>query len=245
MTLARSSTSSCAFARPEDYLASLSGRWRNVSESAVTCDTPVNWAAKVPVHTRTASTGSCFSASQMAALALQLAVLSAPTGVASVFDLARTSQRLSQIPYYDAVSIPDISFRSRLRSIQSVLSISISELASILGVSRQAVYKWLSRGPMSDLNRGRLEELSEVAEYLSPFVTSVPIDLSKLHDASGLTLVEALRSGNSAKAWAEQISHLLNKETNHRKMLMKLLDSRRRGSPLGELGVPLLDEQDD
>jgi transcriptional regulator with XRE-family HTH domain len=205
--------------------------------------------AQVPSQIRMASTGSCFSAANLAT-ALLLLALSAPTGVASGLDFARTSQRLSQIPYYEIVltadEVAEATFPSRIRFIQKVLAVSISDLAFVLGVSRQAVYKWLSRGPVSDLNRERLEDLTAAANVLAPYAGSQALMLNRRRNIDGLTLVESLRSGASARVWAEEVSQLLIKGRNQRKMMDQMLASHRRSLPaLREMGVPLLDEQDD
>ena len=204
---------------------------------------------QVPFHIRTASTGSCFSATSLATAVLGLA-LSAPTGVASGFDFARTSQRLSQIPYYEIVStvgqVAEATFPSRIRLIQKVLAVSISDLASVLGVSRQAVYKWLSGGPVSDLNRERFEDLTAAANVLAPYAKTQALMLNRRRNSGGLTLVDSLRSGASARVWAEEVSQLLIQGENQRKIMNQILASHQRSLPgLREMGVPLLDEQDD
>ncbi len=204
---------------------------------------------QVPSQIRAASTGSCLSAASMTT-ALLLLALSAPTGVASGMDFARASQRLSQIPYYEIAStegqVAEFNFASHIRIIQKVLAISISDLAFALGVSRQAVYKWLSGGPVSDLNREKFEDLTAAANVLAPYAKSQALMLTRRRNTSGLTLVESLRSGASARGWAEEVSQLLRQGENQRKMMSEILASHQRSLPvLREMGVPLLDEHDD
>jgi transcriptional regulator with XRE-family HTH domain len=205
--------------------------------------------AQVPSHIRMASTGSCSSVTSLTTAVLLLA-LSAPTGVASGLDFARTSQRLSQIPYYEIVStvglVAEATFASRIRIIQKVLAISISDLAFVLGVSRQAVYKWLSGGPVSYLNREKFEDLTAAANVLAPYAKTQALMLNRRRNSGGLTLVDSLRSGASARVWAEEVSQLLIQGENQRKMMNQILASHQRSlSGLREMGVPLLDEQDD
>jgi len=198
---------------------------------------------------RMASTGSCFSAASMTSAILLLA-LYAPTGVASGMDFARTSQRLSQIPYYEIISttgeVAETSFPSRIRMIQKILAVSISDIASVLGVSRQAVYKWLSGGSVSDLNREKFEDLTEAANVLAPYAKSQALMLSRRRNIGGLTLVESLQSGAPARVWAVEVSQMLIQGENQRKMMNQMLASHQRSLPgLREMGVPILDEQDD
>jgi transcriptional regulator with XRE-family HTH domain len=204
--------------------------------------------AQVPSQIRMASTGS--SAANLAETALLLLILSAPTGLASGMDFARTSQRLSQIPYYEIVptagEVAEASFPSRIRLIQKVLAVSISDLASVLGVSRQAVYKWLSGGPVSDLNREKFEDLTAAANVLVPYAKSQALMLNRRRNVGGLTLIDSLRSGASARVWAEEVSQTLIQGENQRKMMNQILALHRRSLPgLREMGVPILDEQDD
>jgi transcriptional regulator with XRE-family HTH domain len=217
---------------------------QNFDRSGIALHTP-----QLSSQIRMASTGSCFSAASMTTAVLLLA-LSAPTGVASGLDFARTSQRLSQIPYYDIVStvgeVAAASFPSRIRLIQKVLAVSISDLASVLGVSRQAVYKWLSDGPVSDLNREKFEDLAAAANVLAPYAISQSLMLNRRRNIAGLSLVESLRSGASAQVWAEEVSKQLIQGQNQRKMMSQILASHNRSLPgLREMGVPILDEQDD
>jgi hypothetical protein len=205
--------------------------------------------AQVPSQIRIASTGSCFSAASFST-ALLLLALSTPTGLASGVDFARTSQRLSQIPYYDIVStaseVVAAAFPSRIRLIQKVLAISISDLASALGVSRQAIYKWLSGGPINDLNSEKFDDLEAAMNILAPHAKSQALMLNRRRNMGGLTLVESLRSGASARVWAEDVSQLLNHGENQRKMMNQILASHQRSLPgIREIGVPILDEQDD
>lgn len=207
-------------------------------------------AAQVSSQIRMASTGSWFATPNLAEVALLFVVLSAPTGVASGVDFARTSQRLSQIPYYEIVSavgeVADAAFPSRIRRIQKVLNVSISDLASVLGVSRQAIYKWLSGGPVSDLNRERFEDLAEAAHVLAPYSKTQALMLNRRRNTGGLTLVESMRSGASARVWAVEVSRLFEEGQAQRRIMAEVLASHRRSLPgLRELGVPLLDEQDD
>jgi transcriptional regulator with XRE-family HTH domain len=165
-------------------------------------------------------------------------------------DFARTSQRLSRIPYYEIVSsvsqVSEATFSSRIRLIQKVLAVSISDIASVLGVSRQAIYKWLSGGPVSELNREKFEDLTEAANVLAPYAKSQALMLNRRRNIGGFTLVESLRSGASAQVWAVEVSQMLIQGENQRKMMNQILASHQRSLPgLREMGVPILDEQDD
>lgn len=99
---------------------------------------------------------------------------------------------------------------------------------------------------MSDLNREKFEDLTAAANVLSPYARSQALMLNRRRNIGGLTLVESLRAGASARVWAEEVSQLLIQGENQRKMMDQMLASHQRSLPaLREMGVPLLDEQDD
>lgn len=207
-------------------------------------DWPSGWSADpiVPAPVRTASTGSSFPFRCLADLALQSVAAFAPTSAISFFDFACNSRRLSQIPYYEIISLPvQIDFRSQVRFVQNVLAMSVSDLASALGVSRQSVYKWISGGPITDSYRDRFEDLVSAANLLAPYGKATA--LSKRRDIRGLGLVEAMRSQCSARTWAEEVARLLRNEQDQRSTLDQVLAAHRRAFPArGEMGVPLLNE---
>jgi transcriptional regulator with XRE-family HTH domain len=202
------------------------------------------------VHPRTSSTGSGFGTSQLATLALSLLALSAPTGTASIYNIARSAQRFDQVPFYDIAlnerKTPDGNLKSRIRAIRVALGLSISDLSSIFDVSRQAIYKWLAGGGLSSLNQDRFEDLFLAAGILAPLSGTEGWSFSRRRDRAGLTLLEALRNGKAAKLWAQDIAFLLDDEQKQRNHVNQILSSHRRPLPAArELGVPVLNEQND
>jgi transcriptional regulator with XRE-family HTH domain len=205
---------------------------------------------EVYVQPRTFSTGSSFKTSHLAAVALNLLALSAPTGVTSIYDIARSTQRLDQIPFYDIApsdrEIHDRSLRSRVRAIRDALGISISDLSSVFGVSRQAIYKWLAGGKLSSLNQEKLEDLFRAAAILAPMSGSEGWSFSRRRDRGGQTLLEALRNAKTAKLWAQDVAFLLKDEQEQRDLMNQILSAHGKSMPAArELGVPVLDEQND
>lgn len=205
---------------------------------------------EVYVQPRTFSTGSAFTTSQLAAAALCVLALSAPTGVTSAYNLARSTQRLVQIPLYDTTTdergISDRNLRSRVSVIRAALGVSISDLSLIFDVSRQAIYKWLAGGGLSSLNQERFEDLFLAAGILVPLSSSEGWSFNRRRDRAGQTLLGALREGKSAKLWAQDVAFLLEDERKQRGYMDQILSSHQGSLPTArELGVPVLNEQSD
>jgi transcriptional regulator with XRE-family HTH domain len=199
---------------------------------------------------RNSSTGSSFKTSHLAAVALNLLALSAPTGVASIYSIALSTQRADQIPFYymaaNDTDAPGVSLRSRIRVIKAALGISISDLSSIFGVSRQAIYKWLGGGRLSASNQEKFEDLFRAAAILAPISASENWSFSRRRDKAGQTLLEALRNAKAATLWAQDIAFLLEDEQKQRDLVNQILNSQRKSLPVArELGVPVLNEQND
>jgi transcriptional regulator with XRE-family HTH domain len=205
---------------------------------------------EVFVQPRSFSTGSGFKTSQLAAAALSVLALSAPTGVASIYSIVRSTHGLDQLPYYDIApndrEISGRNMRSRVHAIRAALGISISDLSSIFGVSRQAIYKWLAGRGLSSFNQDRFEDLFLAAGILAPLSGSEGWSFSRRRDRAGQTLLEALRNGKPAKLWAQDIAFLLEDEQKQRDSVNQILSSQRGSLPAArELGVPVLNEQND
>jgi transposase len=216
-------------------------------------DTPKTTQVVYPdvyVQPRSFSTGSAFSTSQLAAAALCFLSLSAPTGVTSIYNIARSTHRLDQIPFYDTTmndrGISDRNLRSRVRAMRAVLGVSISDLSFIFDVSRQAIYKWLAGGGVSSLNQDRFDDLFLAAGILAPLSSSEGWSFSRRRDRAGQTLLEALRKGKPAKLWAQDVAFLLEDEQKQREYMDQILSSHRKSLPAArELGVPVFNEQND
>lgn len=203
-----------------------------------------------PYQIRVNSTGGRIFGADFAEFAMRLMVLAAPTGVASGFDLARSSKQLGQTSFYtissNSLRQSGSVFRSQLRMIQGALALSVSDVSSALGVSRQAVYKWLSGGPMSEMNQERFEDLFAAANLVSRRRLMGATRLNRLRNSQGLTLLSALLSGGTARSWVEEVCGISLSERSQRKMLIQRESlGQRRASALQEFGVPLLDEQED
>lgn len=96
---------------------------------------------------------------------------------------------------------PPLSAGQIVAAVRSALSLTITELAYIVGVERPTIYAWLAdRAEPYARNRRRLGELLSVAKAWSE-VSELPVGESiRREDGSGVSLIELLRQGNSTEA---------------------------------------------
>lgn len=190
-----------------------------------------------------------------AATALVLACLAGTGGDTNLqYFLNRNDQgyrfiRVDNVaPAFSTATTLDIrSAVETLSRIREVFRLSISDLATACGVSRQAVYKWIS-GSSASLardNQSRLDDLYRAAELLAERGVIGSAALLRRKDKSGRALLEVMRSGESAQTWARSILDTLVLESQQRAMLDTRLRGRKRLAPdTPEWGVPMMNESD-
>jgi len=153
-----------------------------------------------------------------------------------------------EAPAFSTAATLDIrSAFETLSRVREVLRLSISDLATACGVSRQAVYKWIS-GSSASLardNQSRLDDLYRAAELFAERGVIGSAALLKRKDKSGRALLEVVRSGERAQTWARSILDTLALESQQRAMLDARLRGRKRlATDAPEWGVPMMNESD-
>ena len=128
--------------------------------------------------------------------------------------------------------------------IREVFKPSVTELASLFGVSRQAIYNWQAGQPIAEPNEDRMEQLARAADLLDSegFADKSSVLRRKL--PGGKTLFEAVRAGESADAAAAKLIALVNRELEQRQALSARLANRtRKPVDANDIGSPYLDER--
>lgn len=94
-----------------------------------------------------------------------------------------------------------------LRNIRAVLNPSISELATLFEVSRQAIYKWLSADSFPEEDkRVRITELSKIADAFKEAGLREGVALLNMKLFHGLSLIDLLRT---RKPHGNQVQELI------------------------------------
>ncbi|MCG7368200.1 XRE family transcriptional regulator [Pantoea sp. ACRSH] len=113
---------------------------------------------------------------------------------------------------YGDTGANDVEVRTiaqHLENIRNVINPSMSELARDLGVTRQALYKWVSGEflPEDKKNEQYILTLSRISdEFVKANVTDAK-NLSKIKAFNGLTILDIVKNGGD---WLEAVSTLID-----------------------------------
>lgn len=131
-----------------------------------------------------------------------------------------------------------------LARIRAVLKPTISNLATIFGVSRQAIYNWLSGEIPVSLHADKIRDFASVVDIVASEGIVVTGQILKRKLKDGKSLFEIVRDGGSAKEGAQMLVRLLRRESEQRKIMESRLANRTKHpvNPL-DIGSPMLDER--
>ena len=130
-----------------------------------------------------------------------------------------------------------------LARIREVLKPTMLELASMFGVSRQAVYDWQQGSQPVPQTTRRLAQLARVADVLAEAGLSVDATTLRRKVADGRTLLDAASSGDDAESVVRSLMGTLKREASQRERLQVQLAGRKRGpANPSDYGAPTLSE---
>jgi predicted transcriptional regulator len=130
--------------------------------------------------------------------------------------------------------------------IRAVLIPTITDLAAILSVSRQAIYDWQAGNPISPENLARLEGLAKAADLLSLEGLRGTSQALRRPIREGKTFFDLVKAGASAEHVARGLIEIIHTENDQREALKRRLAGRKRPSreAFEEIGLPMLSEED-
>mgnify|MGYP003326755929 CR=1 FL=1 len=131
-----------------------------------------------------------------------------------------------------------------LARIREILKPTITELANLFGVSRQAVYDWQAGKPLAQENAAKLEDLAKAADVLAATGIDGSSQLLRRNIAGSKSLLDVVREGGSATSAAQMLAQTLVREAKQRERLALRLAGRAKPNvPHDDYGVPMLDER--
>lgn len=131
-----------------------------------------------------------------------------------------------------------------LARIREILKPTITELAHLFGVSRQAVYDWQAGKPTAPENAAKLDDLAKAADALALTGIEGSSQLLRRKIAKSKSLLDVVREGGSAASAAQVLAQTLGREAKQREQLALRLAGRAKPNvPHDEYGIPMVDER--
>jgi transcriptional regulator with XRE-family HTH domain len=130
-----------------------------------------------------------------------------------------------------------------LAHIRAVFKSTVTELAALCQVSRQAVYDWQSGKMVAPENAAKLADLANAADLFEAEGLSSASRALRRPIKGGKTIFDIVRDGGSAEEAAATLILVLRRELEERRMLADRFVGRRTiGDNSADYGVPMLDE---
>lgn len=127
--------------------------------------------------------------------------------------------------------------------LKTQLKFNNSDLARVIGVTRQAVHDWLNGSQISEANQTKLDALRRIAVSLQRHGIEVSARLFlREFETERRSLSSIIQSGESADGLEEEIIKVTSIEKRQREMLNNTLSSRNSSSEMRGLLTPHLSE---
>jgi len=127
--------------------------------------------------------------------------------------------------------------------VRQVMKISVSELARVFGVSRQAVHEWIKGGALSQRNAQRLSKLAQAADVLLEFGIEVTPQMLRRKIGGGMSLLESVKEDGKVVELARRLVDTLLRESQQRERLAARLVGRQKPALAArDFGAPHLNE---
>jgi len=112
--------------------------------------------------------------------------------------------------------------------IRAIMKISVSELARVFGVSRQAVHEWIKGGTLSPRNAQRLSELTQVADMFLESGIEVTPQMLRRKVGDGMSILESVKEDGKVVDQARTLLDTLTRESQQRQRLAARLAGRQK-----------------
>jgi len=132
-----------------------------------------------------------------------------------------------------------------LDHIRKVLRPSVTELAKIMSVSRQAIYDWQAGRPIAAENVARLKDIARAADLFAREGLEATAHVVRRPITNGKSIFDIIRDGGSAEAAAQTLINIVRRELQQREGLKARLANRARPTHehFQDVGAPMLDEK--
>lgn len=193
---------------------------------------------------RSVSTGSSFDMPKIVGYCVIGASMLANVGTGGVANL---SDLKNPQPYFQSIDLGDMptvavaqvrTAAEDIARIREVFSPAISNLASTLGVSRQAVYNWLNgEQPKIELTE-KLRDLAQAADVFAHEDIAINSMLLKRKFANGKSLFQIAQAGESTRNAALLLVQILRRETEQRARMNARFVDRAKTPASADFDLP-------
>jgi transcriptional regulator with XRE-family HTH domain len=173
------------------------------------------------------------------------------TGGAATFEYLKVrGNRGYPFALYDSASRVADAIAARtpvenLEHIRSVLNPTVTDIAELLRVSRQAIYDWQAGKPITSENALRLADLAEAADVFAVEGLRGTSEALRRPIRDGKSFFSLVGEDGSAESAARMLVDIVRTETRQRQALEKRLAGRKRlpREAFEDVGTPMLDER--
>lgn len=131
-----------------------------------------------------------------------------------------------------------------LDNIKSVLRMPVSEMASLFGVTRQSIYKWMGDQATPEPDKvAKIQELSHLADLLSEARVSRPLDMAKMKAFQGKSVLDLFKSGEPYMHLASALVKESRKvDSAYAQSALPQLKSAKTDAWKSSISIPFSDE---
>jgi predicted transcriptional regulator len=132
-----------------------------------------------------------------------------------------------------------------LEHIRSILNPTVTDMAELLRVSRQAIYDWQAGKPIATENALRLADLAQAADVFAVEGLRGSAEVLRRPIRNRKNFFALVEEGGSAENAARTLVEIVRTEARQRQALQKRLAGRKRPTrkAFEEVGTPMLDER--
>lgn len=159
---------------------------------------------------------------------------------------ATSNWTINQIEIHEAVDQAANNRSSSVRDlahVREVLKISVTELARVFGVTRQAVHEWAKGGALSPVNAEKLSTLARAADVLAESGLEITPQLLRRKIGLAPSLLDSVTQGADVVDLARKLTDTLIRESQQRERLASRLAGRKKSAHAdSEFAVPHIAE---
>lgn len=182
------------------------------------------------------------------ATVIALAALAGTGGISDTNFLVKRQSRGYSVGHFQGVdyAVAEVARTpaGNLARVRDILKPAVSDLATLFGVTRQAIYNWQGGEQPKDEHLAKLEDLAKAADIIAAEGLPNTGQLLKRKISNGKNLLDIMHAGGSASETAQKLVQIVRREEQQGKMLADRGAGRKRPiiSP-ADFGVPSFTEQ--